>query len=309
MVWKVLRILIAGVFAVSVAPFHRLEAQSAAAKPTAADSIFARARQLVVNGNGAAGRVLVDSAVAATDPALPAYAEALYWRATLAATSADAESDYQRIVVEYPLSPRESDALLQLAQLEIARGDRASAATHLERYVLENPKSADAGRAQLMLVRVSFEQNDLPHGCIALHRALAGVPATAVELHNQLDYYSSRCNGVDTTRVERGAAPTDSATPPARARDTSTKDTTTRATAKAGKYTLQVAAYTGKDDADRVAKKLRSRGLAARVVGTKKLFRVRIGRYETRAAAAAAAKELKKKKIDAFVTDIGADDR
>ena len=45
------------------------------------------------------------------------------------------------------------------------------------------------------------------------------------------------------------------------------------------------------------------------MAGTVKPFRVRIGQYATRAAAAAAARELKGKKIDAFVTDIGSDDK
>ena len=58
-----------------------------------------------------------------------------------------------------------------------------------------------------------------------------------------------------------------------------------------------------------LAKRLKARGLDVRIVGTSKPFRVRIGRYETRAAAAAAAKQLKSKKIDAFVTDIGPDDK
>jgi cell division protein FtsN len=58
-----------------------------------------------------------------------------------------------------------------------------------------------------------------------------------------------------------------------------------------------------------MAKRLKARGLDVRVVGASKVFRVRIGRYETRAAAAAAAKQLKAKKIIAFVTDIGADDK
>ena len=86
----------------------------AQSRPTAADSaVYARARQLVANGNGAAGRVLVDSMLTVAEPSTPAYAEALYWRATLAATGADAESDYRRIVVDFPLSPR-SGALATL---------------------------------------------------------------------------------------------------------------------------------------------------------------------------------------------------
>ncbi len=269
--------------------------------------------------------------IATTEPDSPAYAEALYWRATLAATSADAERDFRRIVVEYPLSPRESDALFQLAQREAARGDRASAATHLERYLLENPATADAPRAELLLVRVSFEQNDLPHGCVALTRALREVPESSVELHNQLTYYSPRCVGVDTTRATQvvvaaptpapAPAPPPAAVPAATPHDSVRADTTHRdstahdntphgATVAPhhGKFTLQVAAYTTKKDADFLAKKLKTRGLDARVAGTTKLFRVRIGYYDTRAAAAAAAKELKAKKIDAFVTDVGPDD-
>src|SRR5581483_4987237 len=104
------------------------KAQTSATRTPPTDSVFIRARQLVVSGNGAAGRLLVDSVVAVTTPDTPAYGEALYWRAALAASSADAERDYRRLVVEYPLSPRVPDALLQLAQLELARGDKQAAA-------------------------------------------------------------------------------------------------------------------------------------------------------------------------------------
>lgn len=293
-------------------------------RPTSADSVFARARQLVMNGNGAAGRVLVDSVVAATEPDTPAYAEALYWRATLAAASsdaADAERDYRRIVIEYPLSPRTGDALLQLAQLEVARGDRSAAATHLERFLLENPTSPDEQRASVLLVRVAFEQNELPRGCIALHHALTEIPTTSVELRNQLEYYSPRCAGVDTTRAGQAAAaaaaaaatPATSATsatsktPPASARDSARRDTTTPPLPR-GRFTLQVAAYTARADADALAKQLKARGLDVRVAGTKTLYRVRIGHYGTRTAAAAAAKDLKAKKITAFVTEVGAEE-
>ena len=119
----------------------------------------------------------------------------------------NAERDYRRIVIEYPLSPRIGDALLQLAQLEVARGDRAGATTHLQRFLLENPTSPDEQRAAILLVRISFEQNDVPRGCIALAHTLSEVPATAVEMRNQLEYYSPRCAGVDTTRARSTARP------------------------------------------------------------------------------------------------------
>ena len=273
----------------------------AASRPAAVDSVFARARQLVVNGNGSAGRLLIDSVVAATTPDAPAYAEAIYWRAALAATSGDAERDYRRIIVDFPNSAHAGDALYQLAQIEAARGDRAAATVHLDRFLLENPTHAERGRAGLLLVRTSFDAGDAQHACVALGRALRDVPEDQVELRNQLDYYSPRCASVDTTKINA---------PPAGAAG-ATKDSTTKAgsaTAK-GKYTLQVASYNSKNDALKLTNRLKARGLDARLVGVTKVYRVRIGHYATRAAAAAAARELKAKKIDAFVTEIGAEEK
>src|SRR4029079_16602359 len=116
-------------------------------------------------------RLLVDSMLAATPPGAAEYADALYWRAALASSAASAESDYRRIVVEYPLSPHAGDALLQLANLEVARADRANAGTHLQRLLLENPGRPERGRAGYQLTRVLFEQGDVVRGCIAFGRA------------------------------------------------------------------------------------------------------------------------------------------
>jgi len=159
-----------------------------------------------------------------------------------------------------------------------------------------------------MLVRLAFDQNEPQHACVALRRALQDVPATEVELHNQLDYFSPRCVNVDSTRAV-GTASRDSARRDSTAAPTVRRDTTPATRASKARYTLQVAAYGSKADADALAKRLKARGIDVRVAGTARMFRVRIGRYETRAAAAAAARELKAKKIDAFVTEIGGDDK
>jgi len=277
-----------------------------AQSPSAADAVFARAKQLVVSGNGAAGRVLIDSVLAANAPDTPVYADALYWRAALAATPEDAEGDYKRLIVEYPLSRRTGDALYQLAQLEIARGERESAADHLERFLLENPQAAERPRASMQVVRLLFDENSLPRACSALRNALAETPKSAVEARNQLEYYSPRCVANDVSGG--GRVPVTPATPtPA----PTTRDTSREASApvKAGKFTLQIAAYTSRSDAEALAKRLKARKLDARVVPSGKLYRVRVGRYETRGEAVAEQKTLKAKKISAFVTDIGRDDR
>ena len=282
----------------------------------AADSVFARARRLVSNGNGAAGRVLVDSMIAAAMPDSPMYAEALYWRAALAATATDAEKDYRRLVVEYWYAPHIGDALLQLAQMESARGDRAAASGHLERFMLEAPSHPDRGRAGLMLVRLLFDQNDVPRGCAAWRQATNATPASAVELRNQLGYYSARCTANDVSAGSRVPVVYPPTFPPT-AKDTSAarRDSAARAAAVGagagggGRYTLQVAAFQSKSEATRLVTRLAARGVDARVVGTVKPFRVRVGRYETRAAAVAAQKQLKAKKLDALITEIGSDDK
>ena len=290
------------VVALSVAgAAHAVRAQSIPAQSAAADSAFARARALVSAGNGAAGRVLIDSVVAATDPASPAYADALYWRAALATSSDDAERDYRRIIVEYALSPRAADALLQLAQLESARGDRAAAASHLERFVAENPTRPERARAGAELTELLFEQNDLPRACSTLRQTLAVVPDSAVETRNRLTYYAPRCAALDASpgsRVPGSAGKT------ARDSAASRRDSVVARAAPA-RYTLQAASsYQTKSEADRVAERLKARGIDARVVGSKKPFRVRIGRYVTRGNAVAAQRELKAKKVTTTVTDI-----
>ena len=276
---------------------------------TNADSVFARARRLVASGNGAAGRLLVDSVLAATDPNAPQYADALYWRAALSTNTTDAEKDYRRIVVEYGASARSGDALLQLAQLESARGDRAIAADHLERFLLENPGHPERARASLTLVRLLMDQNDLPRACTDLRQALSEVPESAVETRNQLTYYSSRCMANDASpaaRVPVGEpGPKDSA---ATAKRDSSHAPAPAPDAKA-RYTLQVAAYSSRSDATALAARLKARGFDARVVGAAKPFRVRIGRYVTRAQAAAEQARLKARKISVTIADIGADDR
>lgn len=281
-------------------------AAAAQTQISSADSaVYARARQMVAAGNGAAGRVLVDSMVTVTPPETPAYAEALYWRATLAADATEAERDYRRIVVEYAISPRAGDALVQLANLELARGDRTSARIHLERFLLENPDHPERARTGLTLTRLSLDAGDLQRGCTTLGRTLREVPESNIELRNQLSFFSGRCANVDTTR-RVAAATADTASV---RRDTTKRDTTAKAAPKpAGKFTLQVAAYSSRDLADALVKRLAAKGLEARTVGTKSPFRVRVGYYKTRAAATAAATKLKAQKIEARVTEIGAEE-
>jgi cell division septation protein DedD len=287
--------------------------QSAASDPR--DTLFLRARRMVLEGNGTAGRAIVDSALTAA-AGMPDYGVALYWRAALAATAADAERDYRRVIVEYPFSPHSGDALLALAQLEMARGDRESAIDHLQRFLLQQPPSdPERVRASIWLGRLLLEQNQLAKGCAVLLRTRSTLGDTAVEIRNQVDYYAARCAGVDTaappppSRRPGAVAPppaTAAAPPRSKAAAATPRRDTVRSPnaprAPAGRYTVQVAAYDSKAAAQDLVTKLGGRGILARFVGATAPYRVRVGHYATDAEAAAAAKQLKTKGIDGFVT-------
>ncbi len=343
-----------------------------AGRPT--DPVFVRAQTMVSDGNGAAGRALIDSVLKATPAGAPLYPQALFWRASLAASAADAESDYKHIVVDYPLAPQAADALLRLAQLELARGDREGALAHLQRIPRDYPSSKSLPRASYWTARVLFEKNDVANACLANARAMAQVDSTEVELRNQIQYQGQRCPaspavttiapatvpaGIPAANIPPTAAPTATSSPvttsPAPVRDSAkaitqvaqpVKTDTNRvrtdtipaavsrtvpaarpappteasdskpsivdpakapsaavkpaSTAGSG-YSVQVAAYSHKTDAENLAGTLKKRGYLARVDGTVAPFRVRIGRYATERDAEDALKQMKAKHMDGFV--------
>ena len=307
-------------------------AQSTAATASPNDSVFRRARRLVSEGNGVAGRALVDSMLKREQEGSTGYGNALYWRGALAETAADAERDYRRVIVEYPLSAYADDALLAIAELEQARGDRASALQHLQRFVKEHPVSPARGIAAFAVARLAFEQRDTRTGCAMIAEARTSISNTDVELRNQIDYFGSRCAGADAganapvasvpitsvpatpardsppptlvapkktvAEVVPKTTPLDKPTPPAGVPERATKPVTKAR----GVYTIQLAAYNTRADAERLVTKLGASGVKARVSGATKPFRVRLDFYATRQAALDEVALLKQRGIIGFVT-------
>jgi cell division protein FtsN len=66
-------------------------------------------------------------------------------------------------------------------------------------------------------------------------------------------------------------------------------------------WSVQVAAYNVKSQADAMVVKLKKNGYEARVDGTSAPFRVRIGKYVTQSQASAVQRSLKAKQITGFV--------
>jgi len=316
---------------------------------TGLNPVYRRAQAMVNDGNAVAGRALVDSMISVAAPGSNEYAEGIYWRAVLAATAAEAEMDYRRVVVDYPRSPRVEDALIRLAQLEIARANFDGALQHLNKLVAEHPESPARARAGYWMARALFDKNDIQGGCVATADALARTTENEAELRNQITYLNQRCAGVviagpPTVAPAPAAVPVATTSPPETVATTPTETTTpavttlprapatvpatpapvresvvippapppaetqpasaeTVAATPAGPraFSVQVAAYNAKSQADAMVARLKKNGYEARVDGTTAPYRVRIGRYATQAQASAVQRSLKAKQIAGFV--------
>src|SRR3989454_12081876 len=91
------------------------------------------ALQLVQSGRADSARALVRRLLATLAPQDSVYPEALYTQGMIAPDAATAATSLQRVVVEYGWSAWADDALLRLAQLNYAQGDPPSAAHAAQR--------------------------------------------------------------------------------------------------------------------------------------------------------------------------------
>ncbi len=251
------------------------------------DSALARIERLVVAGDRSSARVLTDSLVRALDPESPRYADALYWRGQSASSAADAERDYLRISVEQPFAARAPDALLALAQLEYARGDRVAARRRFDRLLRDYPSGRHVARASLWSGRLAIEDLEHVAGCATLNAARPLVGANDVELRNQFDYFVAQCERLpvaDTVVTTPPPAPPPDPEPGLQ-------------------YSVQVAAFSARGDATSLASRLRQRGFDVRVVGQQAPYRVRVGRYATRADATAAQARMRAAKVSGIVVE------
>ena len=250
--------------------------------------VFARARRMVNDGDAKAGRALVDSMLAVATPNSPAFAEALYWRGVLAEDGDNARTDL-------------SDALLRLAQAEFTRGDRETALRHLDQLAREHPDAPSRAAGRYWTARILFEDAKPADACAALRDARKLAASGDVELVNQIEYYARPCAAAedDARRMAEEQARADSV---ART-DSIAKAASAHRPAAKGKWSVQVAAYGGdRDAADALVRRLKKRGFDARVTADKP-WRVRVGHYATRAAAADVAKKLSSKASKALVVE------
>src|SRR5437879_9215253 len=165
-------------------------------------------------------RALVRRLLARLSPQDSLYPGALFTAARIATDAATAATNLQRVVVEYGRSVWADSALVLLTQLYFAQGDPAATVQAAERLRLDYPDSSLRPRADFWGARAFFDLKDDAHGCSLIREALDGAGAD-VEFKNQVTFYASRC--ASTT-------PAPPVTAPATAGDTQAKPASPAAT-------------------------------------------------------------------------------
>ena len=165
----------------------------------------ARARALANDGDDTKSRALLDSLVNASARDSFDAAEAMYWRALLNEGTPTAELDWKRIAVDVPFSPRASEALLKLSELDMLQANRQLARLHVQQLLDDYPGAPERPRAMLVLARSYFDDRDAPRACGVLTAARKEAPLSAVEVRLQADELQQQCRNV--REVAMGAAP------------------------------------------------------------------------------------------------------
>lgn len=223
-------------------------------------------------------RAMLRRLLAGLSPQDSLYPGALFTAGRIAGDAVTAATNLQRVVVEYGRSVWADSALVLLTQLYFAQGDPAATVQAAERLRRDYPDSPLKPRADFWGARAYFDLKDDVHGCTLIREALDGA-GTDVEFQNQVSFYAARCTP--------GAIPTSASAP--------TSDSQAKAATPAVRgYAVQVLAVKSAAQVDEMLTHLKVMGFEARVVrDTSGLFKVRVGPYPTRDDAVKAQRRLK----------------
>ena len=105
-------------------------------------------------------------------------AELLAMQGALTGSPRTAEQAYVAIAREHPASRQRQNALLRLAQLQIAKGDPRGALTWLDQLYKDYPASADNGERQYWTARALLASGDTSRAC-AVTRSVSSAAANA----------------------------------------------------------------------------------------------------------------------------------
>lgn len=188
-------------------PLHAAMAQNSDSLTSArAEEVLARVRRFTTSDVPAA-RVLADSLVNALPATATVMPTALFAKASIAPSAAEAERDYARIVNDYRFAPQVPDALMRLALLESARNNRTGALRHLDRLLRDHSDAPVRSRASLMAGKLRMDANDPARACELLAAAYASAGPNERDVRDQAANIGARCPTPIPIMAERDPPP------------------------------------------------------------------------------------------------------
>ena len=188
-------------------PLHCATAQNSDSLTSArAEEVLARVRRFTTSDVPAA-RVLADSLVNALPATATVMPTALFAKASIAPSAAEAERDYARIVNDYRFAPQVPDALMRLALLESARNNRTGALRHLDRLLRDHSDAPVRSRASLMAGKLRMDANDPARACELLAAAYASAGPNERDVRDQAANIGARCPTPIPIMAERDPPP------------------------------------------------------------------------------------------------------
>lgn len=223
-------------------------------------------------------------------------------------TNADtAEYNYLTVAVDYPTARAAPEALLRLAQVQAMRGDTAQAAAYVERMIADYPDSELRPMGAVWLARLKAKGQNAAV-CQLIRNISQGTnPETIQYFRAEQKRVCSAVAASQTLTPKPATEPV--TTPNAFASSAPAQDDRT----STGRVAIQVGAFRELNGARGVQRQLENAGFTnvrlVRVPGNQ-LIRVRIGKYENRAAAAAILARLASANFSAvLVTDANSETR
>jgi SPOR domain/Tetratricopeptide repeat-like domain len=234
------------------------------------DSLLTEAVRLATEGRTDSARSLINRELRNVSPQDDRYPSILFTAGVISTDPDTARTYFRRVSIEYSNSNWADRAILRLAQLAYAAGDKDAAVRSAEQVIRDYPFSPIRAEAAFIAARVLLDQQNDTAGCqyLTMTRDAAG---ENVELANRAAFYLQRC----------GLAPAASQ-PPAQP---------TPAPSSAN-FAVQVAAVQNPAAADELMRGLRRDGYDAQVTKEDGYLKVRVGRFRRRAEAEALAREL-----------------
>ena len=262
--------------------------------PAQEDSRLVAAVRLAQDGKGDSARAIVLDLISGTPQSDTLFPQIVYTMGLVARDANDRSRNFRRVAVEFAGSAWADDALLGLAQEDFAAGRTEASAQNVERIRSDYPTSSLLPLAAFWGVRAYFELRNSVAACRWLSQGLA-LAGEDVELVNQLNFYSPRCA---TASAETAPSSPGPASSPPSARPDSARPLSTpppAATPGSGRFTVQVAAASTEPAAEATSNALRTAGYDPHIVREGGFIKVRVGRFSTRAEAAAAASQVRAK--------------